>query len=92
MEEFGNVIEGGGAGVVIASQSGHCLPALTPEQDHVLATTPTKELVSLPFLQLDAVDNSLFAYQMSKRGNSLRVKAEAVRWGKRGAQFNTIGP
>ena len=92
LEEFGNVIESGGAGVVIASQSGHRLPSLSPEQDKALATTPTEELLSLPFLQSDAVDSSLFAYQLSKRGNSLRVKAEAVRWGKRGARINTISP
>jgi NAD(P)-dependent dehydrogenase (short-subunit alcohol dehydrogenase family) len=36
--------------------------------------------------------NSLPAYQLSKRGNSLRVMAEAVRWGKRGARVNTISP
>jgi NAD(P)-dependent dehydrogenase (short-subunit alcohol dehydrogenase family) len=92
LEEFGNVIESGGSGVVIASQSGHRLPSLTPEQDKALATTPTEELLSLPFLQSDTVDSSLFAYQLSKRGNSLRVKAEAVRWGKRGARINTISP
>jgi NAD(P)-dependent dehydrogenase (short-subunit alcohol dehydrogenase family) len=92
LEEFGNVIESGGSGVVIASQSGHRLPSLTPEQDKALATTPAEELLSLSFLQSDAVDNSLFAYQLSKRGNSLRVKAEAVRWGKRGARINTISP
>jgi NAD(P)-dependent dehydrogenase (short-subunit alcohol dehydrogenase family) len=92
LEEFGNIIESGGSGIVIASQSGHRLPSLTPEQDKALATTPTEELLSLPFLQSDAVDNSLFAYQLSKRGNSLRVKAEAVRWGKRGARINTISP
>lgn len=92
LEAFGNVIESGGSGVVIASQSGHRLPSLTPEQDKALATTPTEELLSLPFLQSDAADNSLFAYQLSKRGNSLRVKAEAVRWGKRGARINTISP
>ncbi len=92
LEAFGNVIESGGSGVIIASQSGHRLPSLTPEQDKALATTPTEELLSLPFLQSDAADNSLFAYQLSKRGNSLRVKAEAVRWGKRGARINTISP
>ena len=92
LEEFGNVIASGGSGVVIASQSGHRLPSLTPEQDKALATTPTEELLALPFLQSEAVDNSLFAYQLSKRGNSLRVKAAAVRWGKRGARINTISP
>jgi NAD(P)-dependent dehydrogenase (short-subunit alcohol dehydrogenase family) len=92
LEEFGNVIEEGGSGVVIASQSGHRLPSLPPEQDKALATAPVEELLSLPFLQSNAVDNSLFAYQLSKRGNSLRVKAEAVRWGKRGARINSISP
>ena len=92
LEEFGNVIEDGGSGVVIASQSGHRLPSLPAEQDKALATTPTEELLSLSFLQLDQVKDSLHAYQLSKRGNSLRVKAEAVRWGKRGARINTISP
>ena len=92
LEEFGNVIARGGAGVVIASQSGHRLPPLTVEQNKALATTPVEELLSLPFLQPDTVTDSLHAYQISKRGNSLRVMAEAVRWGKRGARVNTISP
>jgi NAD(P)-dependent dehydrogenase (short-subunit alcohol dehydrogenase family) len=92
LEEFGNVIACGGAGVVIASQSGHRLPALTPEQDKALATTPADDLLALPMLQPDRVTDSLHAYQISKRGNSLRVMAEAVRWGKRGARINTISP
>jgi NAD(P)-dependent dehydrogenase (short-subunit alcohol dehydrogenase family) len=92
LEEFGNVIERGGSGVVIASQSGHRLPALSVEQNKALATTPVEELLSLPFLQPDQVTDTLHAYQISKRGNSLRVMAEAVRWGKRGARINTISP
>jgi NAD(P)-dependent dehydrogenase (short-subunit alcohol dehydrogenase family) len=92
LEEFGNVIARGGAGVVIASQSGHRLPPLTVEQNKALATTPVEELLSLPFLQPDHVTDSLHAYQLAKRGNSLRVMAEAVRWGTRGARVNTISP
>lgn len=92
LEEFGNVIARGGSGVVIASQSGHRLPALTVEQNQALATTPVDALLGLPFLQPDQVTDSLHAYQLSKRGNSLRVMAEAVRWGKRGARVNTISP
>jgi NAD(P)-dependent dehydrogenase (short-subunit alcohol dehydrogenase family) len=92
LEEFGHVIARGGAGVVIASQSGHRLPPLTVAQNKALATTPVEELLSLPFLQPDQVTDSLHAYQLSKRGNSLRVMAEAVRWGKRGARVNTISP
>jgi NAD(P)-dependent dehydrogenase (short-subunit alcohol dehydrogenase family) len=92
LEEFGNVIARGGAGVVIASQSGHRLGALTAEQDRALATTPPEQLLSLPFLQPDQVKDSLHAYQLAKRANSLRVMAKAVRWGKRGARVNTISP
>ena len=92
LEEFGNVIASGGSGVVIASQSGHRLPPLSVEQNKALATTPVEELLSLPFLQPDNVIDTLQAYQLSKRGNSLRVMAEAVRWGKRGARVNTISP
>jgi NAD(P)-dependent dehydrogenase (short-subunit alcohol dehydrogenase family) len=92
LEEFGNVVARGGAGVVIASQSGHRLGPLSVEQNKALATTPVEELLGLPFLQLDQVKDSLHAYQLSKRGNSLRVMAEAVRWRKRGARINTISP
>jgi len=92
LEQFGNVIARGGSGVVIASQSGHRLPPLTVEQNKALATTAVDELLGLPFLQPDQVKDSLHAYQISKRGNSLRVMAEAVRWGKRGARINTISP
>jgi len=92
LEEFGRVIARGGSGVVIASQSGHRLPALTAEQNKALATTPVEDLLALPFLQPDKVTDPLFAYQISKRGNSLRVMAEAVRWGRRGARINTISP
>ena len=92
LEEFGNVIAPGGAGVVIASQSGHRLGALTPEQNNALATTPADELLQLPMLQPGQVSDTLHAYQLAKRGNALRVMAEAVRWAKRGARVNTISP
>ena len=92
LEEFGNVIARGGAGVVIASQSGHRLGAPTAEENAALATTPADALLALPMLQPDKVKDPLHAYQLSKRGNALRVMAEAVRWGKRGARINTISP
>jgi NAD(P)-dependent dehydrogenase (short-subunit alcohol dehydrogenase family) len=92
LEAFGNVIDRGGSGVVIASQSGHRLPPLSVERNRALAMTPVEELLALPFLQPDQLSDTLHAYQISKRGNSLRVMAEAVRWGKRGARINTISP
>jgi NAD(P)-dependent dehydrogenase (short-subunit alcohol dehydrogenase family) len=92
LEEFGNVIARGGAGLVIASMSGHRLPPLSVEQSAALALTPADDLLALPFVQADQIKDPLHAYQLSKRGNSLRVMAEAVRWGRRGARVNTISP
>jgi NAD(P)-dependent dehydrogenase (short-subunit alcohol dehydrogenase family) len=92
LEEFGNIIAPGGSCVVIASQSGHRLGALTAQQDAALATTPADQLLALPMLEPGQVTDSLHAYQLAKRGDALRVMAEAVRWGKRGARVNTISP
>ncbi len=92
LEAFGEVIARGGSGVVIASQSGHRLPPLSPEENRALATAPVEDLLGLALLQPGQVKDSLHAYQLAKRGNSLRVMAEAVRWGRRGARINTISP
>ena len=78
LEEFGKVIAEGGSGMIISSQSGHRLPALPQEQNEALATTPVDELLELPFLK--AIDDTLKAYQYSKRCNVLRVMYEATHW------------
>lgn len=90
LEEFGRVIAEGGSGVIISSQSGHRLPALPQDQNEALATTPVDQLLDLPFLK--AINDTLKAYQYSKRCNVLRVMMEATRWGKRGATVNSISP
>jgi len=92
LEAFGAIMAPGGSGIVIASQSGHRLPALTAAEDKQLATTPADDLLALPLLAPDAVRDTLHAYQLSKRANALRVAAEAVRWAKRGARVNCISP
>ncbi len=92
LEEVGKVIAEGGAGVTISSQSGWRMPALTPEQDELLATTPAEELLGLEMLQPDRIRDTLHAYQMAKRCNEKRVMAESVKWGERGARLNAIAP
>lgn len=92
MEEVGKVIKAGGVGVTISSQSGWRMPALTAEQDELLATTPTEELLQLEILQPQNIKDMLHAYQMAKRCNEKRVMAESVKWGKRGARLNDIAP
>lgn len=90
LEEFGTVIESGGSGIIISSQSGYRLPSLTKEQDMLLATAPADELLNLDFVK--DITDTLTAYQMSKRCNSLRVRGEAVSWAKRHARINSISP
>lgn len=92
LEEFGRVIKEGGTGVTISSQSGHRMPALTPEEDRQLATIPTNELLNLEILQPENIKDTLHAYQMAKRCNVKRVMAEAVKWGEKGARVNSISP
>lgn len=92
LEEAGKVIREGGVGVTISSQSGHRMPALTPEADEQLAITPTEELLELEVLQPENIKDTLHAYQMAKRCNVKRVMAEAVKWGERGARINSISP
>jgi len=90
-EAFGEVIAAGGAGLIISSMAGHMLPPLTSEQNQALAFTPADELLDLSFLR-DAVPDSMVAYMTAKRANHLRVQAEAIRWGERGARVNSISP
>lgn len=92
LEEVGRVIAPGGVGVTISSQSGWRMPALTAEEDELLATTPTEELLSLDILRPEQIRDTLHAYQMAKRCNEKRVMAESVKWGERGARLNDIAP
>ena len=92
LEEVGKVIRAGGTGVTISSQSGWRMPALTPEQDELLATTPTEQLLELDMLQPENIQDTLHAYQIAKRCNEKRVMAQSVAWGERGARLNAIAP
>ena len=90
LEAFGRVMAEGGSGIVISSQSGHRLPALSEEQNMALATTPSEQLLELPFIA--DITDTLKAYQYAKRCNVLRVAGEACRWARRGATINSISP
>lgn len=92
LEEVGKVIKQGGVGVTISSQSGWRMPALSAEDDALLATTPAEELLNLDLLQKHRIHDTLHAYQLAKRCNEKRVMAEAVKWGRRGARLNDIAP
>jgi len=92
LEEFGRVISSGGAGVVISSMAGYMPPPFPREHDEALAQTPADQLLQLPFLQQASIPDSGAAYGVSKRANHLRVQAESIQWGERGARLNSISP
>ena len=92
LEAVGKIIKKGGVGITISSQSGWRMPALTAEEDALLATAPTEELLNLSLLQPENIRDTLHAYQIAKRCNEKRVMAEAVKWGQRGARLNAIAP
>jgi NAD(P)-dependent dehydrogenase (short-subunit alcohol dehydrogenase family) len=90
LEQLGRVIAPGGAGIVISSMAGHMFPPFDPEQEHALAQTPTDDLLALPFLNPEGMGGAAYGY--AKRGNHLRVQAESLKWGERGARINAISP
>ena len=92
LEEVGKVIEPGGAGVTISSQSGFRMKQLTPKEDEQLACTPTEELLNLDLLKVENIQDTLHAYQLAKRCNEKRVMAQSVKWGEKGARINAIAP
>lgn len=92
LEEVGKVIEPGGVGVTISSQSGFRMKQLTPKEDEQLACTPTEKLLNLDLLKVENIQDTLHAYQLAKRCNEKRVMAESVKWGEKGARINAIAP
>lgn len=92
LEEVGKVIEPGGVGVTISSQSGFRMKQLTPQEDEQLACTPTEELLNIDLLKVENIRDTLHAYQLAKRCNEKRVMAESVKWGEKKARINAIAP
>jgi NAD(P)-dependent dehydrogenase (short-subunit alcohol dehydrogenase family) len=92
LEEFGDVVEPGGAGVVIASMAGHMAAPMAPDREAMLARTPADQLGLLPFALASEFANGGAAYSFAKRANALRVRAASVAWGARGARINSISP
>ncbi|MFE5239524.1 MULTISPECIES: SDR family oxidoreductase [unclassified Streptomyces] len=92
LEEFGQVVASGGAGIVIASMAGHMRPGPPPEEARQLAETPADDLLALPICAEEAFGDSGAAYSFAKHANLLRVRAASTAWGARGARINSISP
>ena len=92
VDAFGKVMAAGGAGLIVASQTGYMYP-IPYETELEILKTPTEKLMDLPIIQETAMQRSGLAYMIAKRVNQLQAqKAAATTWKERRARINTISP
>ena len=92
LDAFGKVMARGGAGLVISSQTGYMM-RVPDEVELQILSTPTEELMELPYIKETAMQNSGFAYIIAKRVNHLQAqRAAAGAWKERRARINTLSP
>ena len=92
LEEFGNVIARGGAGVVIASQSGHRLPPLTVEQNKSVGHDTRGGVAQSSLPSARPSDGFSSRLPTLEARELAACDGRGGRWGKRGARVNTISP
>jgi len=92
IDAFGEVMAKGGAGLIISSQTGYMM-RIPEDIENQILSTPTEKLMDIPYIKETAMQNSGFAYIISKRINHLQVlKAAATTWKQRRARINSISP
>lgn len=92
VDAFGKVMAPGGAGLIISSQTGYMHP-IPYETEQELLNTPTEQLMDVPYIKDEAMQNSGWAYMIAKRVNHLQaMKAAATTWKARRARINTLSP
>jgi len=92
LDAFGRIMAPGGAGLVVASQTGYMYPIPNDIELQILQT-PTEKLMDIPFIRETARERSGIAYMIAKRINHLQAqKAAATTWRERRARINTISP
>ena len=92
VDAFGKVMAPGGAGLIISSQTGYMNP-IPYEIEQELLNTPTEQLMDVPYIKDEAMQNSGWAYMIAKRVNHLQaMKAAATTWKARRARINTLSP
>lgn len=99
IDAFAEIVEPGAKVVCIASMAAwHPLAndVVSPELEKHMATAPVDKLLDHPELSAKAFELAPspagMAYVFAKKGNVLRVKANARRYGERGATINTVSP
>ena len=92
VDDFGEVMAEGGAGLIISSQAAYMYP-IPNDIELQLVNTPTGRLKDMKFIQEVAMKDSGLAYMVAKRMNHLQVqRAAATTWRKSRARINTISP
>ena len=92
VDAFGKVMAKGGAGLIIASQTGYMYP-IPYETEQEILNTSTEKLMDLSIVKDVAMQNSGRAYMIAKRVNQLQaMKAAATTWKERRARINTLSP
>lgn len=92
IEMFQSVIAAGGSLICIASIAGHMLASELPaEVEAHLARASLERLLDHEFMN-SSMEDSGYAYGLSKRANQIRVQAAARAYGKRGCRINSISP
>lgn len=88
MDTFLPLAAEGAVGIMVASMAGHT--AKVPEDLERRLARDSREALeaAIPGFPTDPGA----AYMLSKRGNLLRVEAQASAWGKRGARLVSISP
>lgn len=99
IDAFADVVGPGARVVCMGSMAAsHPLASdvVSPVMERHMATAPVDELLKHPGLSPEAFDLAPspagLAYVFAKKGNVLRVKAHARRYGERGATINTVSP
>ncbi len=82
VDAFGEVMAKGGAGLIVASQTGYMYP-IPYETELEILNTPTEKLMDLPFIKETAMQRSGIAYMIAKRVNHCRHRKLPPLHGKR---------
>lgn len=80
----------GCVGVVIASNAAHFAP-LGAELEALMAKGRVEEILA-EVRKVAGAETGLGAYWLAKRCNQLRVQADALAWGTRGARIVSVSP
>ncbi|MFT8593153.1 MAG: SDR family oxidoreductase [Bifidobacterium sp.] len=92
LEEFGEIVRPGTAGVVVSSMSSYLSRPFTREQEHAIRVSRGEELLKLDFLSEAALGNSGIGYGVAKLANRIQVQTASIAWGARGARINAVSP